>query len=433
MFTSSRRRFVLGALILGIHKIIPASAHSLAWCDDSRTMRGLNTLQSDGFILSDGGVYSAHPYANGGSFLDIMPPERRALIKSTGFDFIRMTIDFGPLLSAANNKALDVLIDDLISHINAYTGSKLKVIVTMMAGGDPTTGWQNMTDGVAGPKYQRLLNVWRRFAGAIGGSFDSSQVAVELFNEPPFRRDIAGDAWPIQQKHLFDRVRAVLPGHTIVVTGDDLSAIDRVVILNPADYDANTMYRINGYEPFSISHQGDGYFRYIHRLTFPPEDHPGGKAQAISDVTAAINADNSLSFLDKLTIVTNFTKLRHAEGVDTYFDTPCNSNFIENRIKKVTDWAANHGLSNRHIIVGEFGARGDFRIKGADDRLVDTLAGTLTTRANFMRTWREKIEAAKLGAWCAHEARGPDGFSLTQNEVMWKFTPELMTALGLNA
>ncbi len=358
-----------------------------------------------------------------------MPAERRNIIRSVGFNFARVAVDFGPLLSAADNYILDELIDDVMAGVKAYIASGLKVIIVNFAPAERSL-WSDVLDGVSGPALQRLAAVWQRFAAVIGANTEASNVAVEIFNEPPSAQR-GRDPWPIQQKYLFERIRAVMPRHTIIVTGDNLSAIDRLVTLNSTDFDGNTMYRFNGYEPFQISHQGDGYYKYIRRLTFPPQDHPGGRAQAIADVTAAIKADNNLSLVGKVILIAKFTVDHHIEGIDTYFDTPCDAEFIAHRIKVATDWAAAQGLSCRKLFVGEFGARGDFNGAYIVDGPDDVLAGSITTRVNFYRTWRQKIESAQLGGWCAHELSGPDGMGLGLGKPPWTFRPELMEALGL--
>jgi hypothetical protein len=433
MLTLTRRNAAFGAVALSLKGIGAVSAELEGWQNRGRTMRGLNTLQSDGYIRSEGAVYASHPYSNGGPFLDIMPVERRALIKRTGFDFVRMAVDFGPILSASNRPALDVLIDDLLGHISAYNRSGLKVIVTMFAGNEPATGWgaKDLVDGVVGPKFQRLVIVWQRFAAAIAKSMEPAQVAIELFNEPPYTREIRGDPWPVQQKELFRQVRASIPKHTIIVTTDNLSSVDRLAALRAREYDANTMYRVNGYEPFQISHQGDGYFKYIRRLTFPPEKHLGGRAEAISSVTAEITLDDQLSYLDKVRMIGKFTREGRTEGIDTYFDTPCDRSFISSKVKLAVKWAASQGVSSRQILIGEFGARGDFNSGGLLDGPSDRLAGAIVTQSNFIRAWREEIEGSGFGGWCVHEALGPTGFGLGSGRPPWRLKPDLIAALGL--
>lgn len=427
-----RRSLVLGSIAAGLKNIVPADARIAAWQEDSRTMRGVNVLQPFGWVVSAGGTYRPQPYVNSGAFGHIMPRERRALIRSTGFDFVRMTVDFGPLLSAGDDATFDRLINEIMKGVEDYSTSGLKILIVQFSPADLTV-WPTTTDGVAGKAFRRLVAVWQKFAAVIAARTDPAQVAVELFNEPPFANEIKTDPWPVQQKYLFDQVRAVLPAHTIVVTADGFSEIDRLILLDPKDYDANTSFKFSGYEPLQLSHQGEGYWKYIHRLTFPPQEHLGGKARAISDFVAAVQADKTLSWLQRSRIIRKFTGSKAIEGIDTYFDTPCDSNFIAKRIKTVIDWATSHGVSTRRLIVGEFGARGDYDGTAADGTTVVVQCGSVATQVKFYETWRRQMEAAKLGAWCAQEINGPAGWSLALGKPPWTFRPDLVTALGLGS
>jgi len=427
-----RRSLVLGSIAAGLKNIVPAGARVAAWQEDNRTIRGVNVLQPFGWVVSAGGNYKPQPYVNGGPFDLIMPRERRALIRSTGFDFVRMTVDFGPLLSAGDDEMFYRLVNEIMRGIEGYLTSGLKVLIVQFSPADLTV-WPTTTDGLAGEAFRRLVTVWRKFAAIISARTDPAQVAVELFNEPPFANEIKTDPWPVQQKYLFDQVRAVLPAHTIFVTADSFSEIDRLILLSPKDYDANTSFKFSGYEPLQLSHQGEGYWKYIHRLTFPPKEHPGGKARAISDLVAAVKADKSLSWLQGFRIIRKFTSSKATEGIDTYFDTPCDSTFIAKRIKTVTDWATSHGISTRRLIVGEFGARGDYLGTAADGTPTTIQCGSITTQVKFYETWRRQIEAAKLGAWCAQEINGPAGWSLALGKPPWTFRSDLVAALGLKS
>jgi hypothetical protein len=412
--------------------MLPGSAAAAVWRDETRTRRGLNILQPFGWVASTRGAYQFQPFVNGGSFDQIMPTERRAAIRDAGFDFVRVPVDFGPLLSAADGAALDRLINEVMKGVDLYVASGLNVLIVLFSPADVGL-WPTITDGVSGAAFQRLVVVWRRFAEVIARRTDPAEVVVELFNEPPFTAQIKTDPWRVQQKYLFDRVRPVLPAHTLVVTAESFSAIDQLILLNPAEYDTNTLFKFSGYEPLQLSHQGEGYWRNIHRLTFPPQAHPGGQARAIFDFVASVSADSSLSWREKARNIYTFTGSNAKEGIDTYFQTPCDGAFIAKRIKAVTDWAASHGVSTRRLIVGEFGARGDYELVASDGSRTVIEAGAMATQANFCRTWREQMEAAGLGAWCVHEIGGPDGWNLALGYPPWTFRPDLVAALGLHS
>ncbi len=326
-----------------------------------------------------------------------MPPARRALIKATGFDVYRLVVDPGPLLSAANDEIVANFLTQITESIIDLVNVGLLVIFDVhVNGGHPVAGWSNidLTDGIAGPKFQRLVEIERRIAAAIEAINKPTQICLELFNEPPIASKIAGDRWPTQLEYLFKAVRGAAPNVTLIVGGGGFNSVDDrwgLISLDPKAFDQNTIYSWHGYEPNQFTLQGQiGHYQYIHRLPFPPKK--ADKEIAIRSLIDSIEADKSLSDRESAAKIAYFTKGRHKEGLDAYFDIPQDETYIAKQIKKVTDWADNHGVYRLQLMNGEFGCNGDFR---------GTVAATLESRVNsFKRSESFAIKQVSVPSFC---------------------------------
>lgn len=432
----TRRKIVVGSAftLFGPRRARSADSNAtspipLRWAYGLQRLKGVNVLQPFGWGISGGNppAYVSDPFRNGGTWGQVMPAVRRALIRSTGFDVYRLAIDPGPLITAENDASMDRYINQVSVAIADLVASDLLVIADMhVNGGHPVSGWNNanLTDGVSGPKFQRLALVERRLAAAIEALGMASRVCFELFNEPPFASQITGDPWPTQLQYLFDTVRRAAPNLTLVVGGSGFNSIDDrwgLIALDPRKFDDNTIFSWHGYEPLQLTLQGTpGHFQYIHRLAFPPRK--SNRSKALEDIAIAINADPGASASEKLDTIAYFTRRRNADGLDTYFDTPQDEIFIARRIRKVTDWADTQNVPRARLMNGEFGCNGDFRgIKGA----------TLETRVAFIQVVRQLCDAAGIGTTIIHELNDTASGCGISDHRTFEFMPKIRSALGL--
>src|SRR3954466_9262138 len=119
----------------------------------SGTLIALNALQPFGFGASSAGAYTSTPYTNGGADATVMPDARLTAFQSQGINCIRMAVDPGPMLAAADDTALDTRIGEIIAGVARRTALGFKVIVDIHVlgpGQHPVTGWSN-TDLIDGP------------------------------------------------------------------------------------------------------------------------------------------------------------------------------------------------------------------------------------------------------------------------------------------
>ena len=318
---------------------------SLQWANGPHRLKGVNVFQPFGWGIPTGSPakYSSAPYTNGGTWSAVMPASRLTLLKSTGFDVYRLAIDPGPLLAAESMSDLATLIGQVTRAIVNILEAGLLVIADVhVLDHHPVPGWTNvdLTDGISGSKFNRLVTVEQRLAASIEAIGEPSRVCLELFNEPPYAFKIRGDRWRTQLKYLFNAVRPLAPRTTLVVGGSGFNSIDDkegLLAIDPKAFDTNTIYSWHGYDPYQLSMQGTpGHYQYIHRLAFPPRQQD--RAKAINDLTLAINADRTLSAAEKASKISYFTRQRKSEGTRYIFQhttrriIPCQTDQTRDRL-----------------------------------------------------------------------------------------------------
>ena len=434
----SRRSFVIsvGAAIAA-QRAVPACSSfmigrsaQLRWAGGNTSkMRGLNCLQPFGYGITSGSSYISEPYINGGTDLHVMPDSRLALIKSIGFDIVRMCIDPATLTTAADTSRLKSLIGQLMTGILRRLTAGLLVIADLHnIDRAPVEGWgaRDIATGISGAKFQRYVVVAQELAAAIEALNTPQHVAIELFNEPPFDSEILGDSWPnAQAPYLWRAVRNAAPRSTLLIGGAGYNSISGLISLDPSNFDDNTLYTFHGYLPPQVAFQGSpGMYRHVHALNFPPE--PSERSAAITRLTKLVNADESLSASEKTTTIAKLTYLGRSSGIDMYFDRPQNASYIAAQMKTVTDWADLNRVPRNFIINGESGCNGDY-----NDGSGNIVGATLKTRTNMIRALCQSGDNAGICGYVVHELQG-SGFAVSDADS-FAFIPEIIAAMGMGS
>jgi hypothetical protein len=392
-------------------------------------LRGLNCMQPFGYGITNDGSYIDEPYQNGGADLQVMPDYRLRLIKSTGFDFVRMCIDPATLTTADSTTRLKNLIGQLTNGILRRLDLGLLVIADLhVADRPPLTGWSNrdLATGISGPKFQRYVTVAQELAAAIDALNVPQLVSIELFNEPPFDPEIAGDAWyNAQAPYLWRAVRSATSHSTLLIGGSGYNSITGLTSLDPSNFDNNTLYIFHGYTPPQLTLQASmGIFRHIHALDFPPD--PSNRSIAIARFKQSVNADESLSEWQKIDMISNLTKLRRSYGIDRYFDEPQDASYIAKQFTIITDWADLNGVPRNCIINGESGCNGNH-----NDDSGNIVGATLTTRADVIQALCQSGDEAGIAGYVVHELQG-SGFAVSDAKS-FAFMPEIIEAMGIRS
>jgi aryl-phospho-beta-D-glucosidase BglC (GH1 family) len=433
--------------------ICAITVSSVAFADDARPSMAfngsgklllcLNVLQPFGYGISSGqrgaATYDGDPFENGGRDREVMPDERLQYIHSVGFDCVRMAIDVAALMASPNDAALDRLVEQVANGVARRVKIGLKVIADvhpLPGGTHPVSGFADvdMIDGPSGPKFRRLLQVVSRLAVAIGTRSRPSDVALELFNEPPPPNAFSRRApWNKQIETYWGEIRRVLPDHTLIVAGMGFAEIDGTITgslgsgltnLRPERYDANTGFAFHPYESPLFTQQGDpGFYSHVHGLSFPAADHPGGQKRAESDFIADVNSDAKLSLEKKRTLVTDFIQTaRHSYSFARYWREFGSREALAARLAVLTFWADSHGLDRRQIMNTEFGVN-------RNQTSCENRAPSQSANA-FIKATREISEMAGIGAFTIHEMQG-SCFAISRGTPPFSFDAEILSALGL--
>lgn len=370
-------------------------------------LRGINTQQP--FAHWEKGV----PWNKRG-WDSWLPRDRLATIAATGIDFLRICVDPAPLLATRTEADLDSGIETVLQSIDTVLQAGMKAIFDVHVSADhPIWNTHTLTDGTRGRNFLRLLEVEISIARTLQSRYSPHSVAFELFNEPPPLADFyLKTVWAEQLRCLYDAVRSVAPKHTLIVSGTNYASIDGLVSIDATPFDTNTIFVFHYYEPFLFTFQGINqyYFKYVHRLTFPPKSDE--RSGVVERATALANGDDGISVFRKPALIAELSK-----SVDQYFGVPQDVAYIRGRVDEVAAWADKNQIGRNRIMCGEFGCFGD---------VAGSSGAALTDRATWLQTVRQAVEESGFN-WCVHDL--DESFRITNDNG--KFVPELLAALGL--
>ncbi|MBN8874421.1 MAG: cellulase family glycosylhydrolase [Rhodospirillales bacterium] len=303
-----------------------------------------------------------------------------ASLRRVGFGFVRLPVDPGLLTEPGIPAALEEAIRRLHRHGFA-------VVVSLHP-----IDWHLETSAA---DRAALRTAWNRLAPVLRRAGARSSVA-ELLNEPVFPGDPAG--WQALQHELLRTVRAVLPDHTIVLTGPDWSSVDGLLAMTP-EPDANVVYTVHLYTPAELTALAP-WRPALDRTALARLPFPTTKASRCEDLAAATDAETA--------------------GVIRFY---CAQHWDAARVAAMLDRAAAWGRRHRvPLLLGEFGATA---------RLMPS------ARFAWIRAVRETAERAGMGwaLWGYDDVMGlaVDRAALRRPGPGPPLDPRLLDALGLPA
>jgi endoglucanase len=253
----------IASLLLFLSISAFAQQNQLAFERASHLQHGINA--SEWFAQSVNGDYSAQHLNTHTTAADI------ALIKSAGFDHVRLSINPAPLFREWDPERLPAeylaYLDDAVKMI---TDAKLAVILDI----HPESDFKRkvMTDNHAADAF---VAFWHALAAHYANS-DPDRVFFEVMNEPEFEDPYR---WNGLQSAAVAAIRAAAPRHTIILSGNRWSDLDQLMLVTPVA-DPNVIYNFHFYTPHTFTHQGATWgepaWRPIHQLPYPGE--PDSKA-----------------------------------------------------------------------------------------------------------------------------------------------------------
>lgn len=308
-----------------------------------------------------------------------------ALIKSMGFDHVRLTLNERVLFDpAAPGRLKAEPLAKFEQRVDALLAAGLKVIIDLHTDDAYREGLRTPAGEAA------ILADWPAMAARFS-SRPPERLFFELLNEPGSWE--TADWTPVQGR-LLAAVRRAAPRHTIIVTPGKWSDVDELLKMEPYP-DDNVIYTIHWYDPNLFTHQSASWSwesaQRTANLGWPvaPADADAATRAATADPVAARHLDWQIK-----------------EGWFT-------RDHAARQLDKVAAWQRQHGGVPVHV--GEFG--------------VYTKVAPAEARYRWHETMRKMFEERGWG-WTIWDYRG--GFRVVIDQD-GKTAPDerMRAALGL--
>ncbi len=255
------------------------------------------------------------------------------LIKSMGFEFVKLIVNPEPLMSGnhldpSKQWYLQEIVD-LAAH------EELPVVVCIHP------EWEFKGRILSDPdKFARFLGFLEDTARFLANGWGPEQLALQLMTEPGGN----GLNWNELQPQMWRAVRRVMTEHTLILAGDQVGKLDGLLTTKPVN-DANVMYSFTFYDPFVLTLQGAEW------LTPKLWSHLGSVPYPSSP---EIIAERKQSILEMIPDDPPDWRPAAQGLLLEYGDARWNKRKITDCVKKLVDWNKSHGGGLR-IWCAEFG------------------------------------------------------------------------------
>ena len=251
-----------------------------------------------------------------------------ACLKSMGVDVMRLTVHFDLLMEPAyTGRIYDSVLEKLDQVCDWAEKYQIYLVIDNHAFN--TEQWDNNPPSVD-YYVEHLKNAWSQVAPRYKDR--SEYIIYEIVNEPKGTEEYR-NKWAKKQQELIDLIREYDATRPIVVTSADWGNIDTLVKTKPYK-DPNLIYTFHFYEPHIFTHQGASWVsdevEDLEGLPFPYDKKRLPKLKG--------RTKNSWVQWE----IENNYKIQGTEK------------FIDNRIKKVANWAKKNKVK---IWCGEIGAK----------------------------------------------------------------------------
>jgi hypothetical protein len=199
-----------------------------------------------------------------------------ALIKSMGFDHVRLSVNPEPMM---RHNMADQLPPEYLGYLDAAVkmilDHGLAVIIDMHPESEFKQRLVQHDDTV-----EQFSDYWRAIAQHYS-SYDPEMVFFEVLNEPEFRDRYR---WAGVQVKLAAAIREGAPQHTIIAAGANWSDVEDLVSMTPLP-DSNVIYNFHFYDPHTFTHQGAtwgaNYWHFESKLAYPASMEDAQKVAAL--------------------------------------------------------------------------------------------------------------------------------------------------------
>jgi aryl-phospho-beta-D-glucosidase BglC (GH1 family) len=300
----------------GQHVASVNAGSSLAFTRAKHLQRGINTSHWFAQVYDKRGYTQEHLQA-------WTTVEDIALIKSMGFDHVRLGVNPQPMFNAQEpNKIPADYLAYLDAAVKMIVDHGLAVVITIHPESDFKVRLAKEDNFV-----EQYADFWRALAQHYS-TWNADLVFFEILNEPEFTDRYR---WLGVQVKLASVIRESAPLHTIIAAGARWSNDDELVFQEPLR-DPNVIYNFHFYEPHIFTHQGAtwgaSYWRWLHGLPYPSTPESAQRA-------AQLEPDE----------VNRLYVIRY--GLDHW-----DASRIETEMAQAADWARRRGVP---LVCNEFG------------------------------------------------------------------------------
>jgi aryl-phospho-beta-D-glucosidase BglC (GH1 family) len=251
-----------------------------------------------------------------------------ALMKSMGFDHVRLSVNPQPMF---NERAPNLLPADYLVSLDAAVKMILDHGLAVVIDLHPESDFKARL-GKDDEFVQRFADFWRALA-AHYSTWEADRVFLEVMNEPEFSDRYR---WLGVQMKLVAAIRQGAPGLTIIAAGARWSNDDELVFEEPLR-DPNVIYSFHFYEPYIFTHQGANwsayYWHWLRGVRYPSSEDSAARA-------AALVPDE----VDRLQVI-------------RYGREHWDAGRIEAEMKQAAEWARRRGVP---LVCNEFGVYRDY-------------------------------------------------------------------------
>ncbi|MBK8086021.1 MAG: cellulase family glycosylhydrolase [Devosia sp.] len=319
-------------------------------------------------------------------------------IRSLGFDFVRLTVDPGPLLASEGERrseALAVLADG----VRRLTKSGLKVVLNLhIVSQVPAYGGEAVIEQPAGSVSIAHYVQMTADVASMLAAFGAGTVAFEPFNEPQhYPCEGRGDGqWQRIMAQTMTAIRAVADELTVIATGACGGDVIGLADLRPTFDDPNLYYSFHMYDPHLFTHQRsaeEGGF--ASGLPWPASaGSPGAVIEMLRARMAAAGIDEAEQVRTLLALKPHIAQ---------YFAEGWEARQMAEGFELVLAWARSNDIPTNRLFMGEFGvlAMSDDGRMGAFD----------ADRLRYLGAARSLAEAHGI-PWAVWEYANPWGMSV---------------------
>jgi endoglucanase len=234
-----------------------AAKNSPAFARARHMMRGVNLSEWFAQVYDKRGYTKEH-FETWDTADDI------ALIKSMGFDHVRLSVNPQPMFTERQPQKLPA---DYLGYLDAAVKMIVDHGLTVVIDMHPESDFKqrlNTDDSFV----QQFADFWRAAAEHYS-TWNPDHVIFEILNEPEFTDRYR---WLGVQMKLAAAIREGAPNHTIIAAGARWSSDDELVFQELL-HDSNVIYNFHFYEPHIFTHQGatwgEYYWQWLKGLHYP--------------------------------------------------------------------------------------------------------------------------------------------------------------------